>query len=287
MIPASRVTQALCHQKVFLERYPHLFKRALYITNSNRELAEDLVQEAFVLFTHSRPNLSDIVSLDSYLYGVLRNLRLSHLRQTTRHRLEQLSFAADRSFADRRLVIDPRPQIQVQDILRDVCRYACWRKETSISGSILLLRFFHGYFPSEVAKVVRSSRNAVAVWLMSARRESQLFLADPDWPGFSDRNQTAGRAGSDEAPGAPDIFTELRHEIFAARRGECLRPEYFHAIYHTSAGGVPRAALSHLVSCPCCLDAANQLLDLPPLHARHPIDVLSKEYEGAGESAAA
>jgi hypothetical protein len=36
---------------------------------------------------------------------------------------------------------------------------------------------------------------------------------------------------------------------------------------------VSRAVLSHLVSCPRCLDEANQLLGLPLLRERNPIDL--------------
>jgi len=51
--------------------------------------------------------------------------------------------------------IDPRDQIQVHDELRRVYQYACARKETSKAGSVLILRFFHGYYPSEIAKLLR------------------------------------------------------------------------------------------------------------------------------------
>jgi DNA-directed RNA polymerase specialized sigma24 family protein len=39
------------------------------------------------------------------------------------------------------------------------------RKETSKAGSVLLLRFFRGYYPSELAQVLRTPRQVVDTWL--------------------------------------------------------------------------------------------------------------------------
>jgi DNA-directed RNA polymerase specialized sigma24 family protein len=63
--------------------------------------------------------------------------------------------------------------------LRSICEYACIRKETSKARSILLLRFFHGYYPTETAQVLRTSRNNVDNWLTLARRETKLFQENP------------------------------------------------------------------------------------------------------------
>ncbi|MGH9945538.1 MAG: hypothetical protein ACRD9R_24555, partial [Pyrinomonadaceae bacterium] len=76
---------------------------------------------------------------------------------------------------------------------------------------------------------------------------------------------------------APDFSTELRREIFAARLGECFTPGRLLNLYQGGATGVPRSALSHLVSCPRCLDEANRLLDLPLLQERSAMDVLGIE----------
>ncbi|MGH9941643.1 MAG: RNA polymerase sigma factor, partial [Pyrinomonadaceae bacterium] len=175
---------------VFLVRYDRLLKWTLQITSSNRELAEDLVQEAFVQFTLAGPDPVAINNADHYLYTVLRNLHFSHLRRAARQRLEQLSSLEQNMTEDGRLAFDPRQRMRVQSALREVCRYACLRKETSLSGSVLILRFFHGYFPSEVAKLIRGSRNTVDVLLNSARREAQIFLTKPARPAFAKRGTT-------------------------------------------------------------------------------------------------
>src|SRR5262249_35506363 len=74
---------------------------------------------------------------------------------------------------------------------------------------------------------------------------------------------------------ASDLLTELRDHIFATRRGRCLAAEQLMKFYRTHKV-MPRTTLSHLVSCPSCLDEANRLLELAPLHERNVIDVLGR-----------
>jgi DNA-directed RNA polymerase specialized sigma24 family protein len=74
---------------------------------------------------------------------------------------------------------DPRDQLAVREELRRVCQYGCARKETSKAGSVLLLRFFLGYFPGEIARVTKSTRPAVEERLRLARAEAKAYLRDP------------------------------------------------------------------------------------------------------------
>lgn len=273
------VTKRLSHEEVFLERYDRLLKSALQITSSDRELAEDIVHDAFMQFTLSAPNLVAINNADHYLFGVLRHLHLSHLRRATRQRLEQLSTIEWGSTKVWFLGIDPEYRLQVQDELQAVCRYACLRKESSISASVLILRFFHGYYPGEIAKLLHSSRNIVDVHLKFARREAQAFLANPNSCAVVESNFASHPVPSDTANPLPDIFTELRREIFAARRGECFQPEQLLSIYQTGEAALTRATVSHLVSCLRCIDEVNKLLELLPLCERYPIDALGRECD--------
>jgi len=66
------------------------------------------------------------------------------------------------------------------NILRDGSHYACTRKETSKAGSVLILRFFHGYYPSEITKVIRGTRHAVDLRLRNACAEAKATLANPE-----------------------------------------------------------------------------------------------------------
>ncbi len=272
------ITNRLSLEEIFLKRYDYLLKSALRVTKYDREMAEDLVQEVFVRFTSGNPNVVAIDNIDNYLYAVLRNLHLAHIQRTTKQRLEQLStFEDDATGLDRRLVTDPQPQIRVQDELRAICRYACIRKETSISGSVLILRFFLGYFPTEVAQLIRCPRNVVEVRLNSARREAQGFLANPNSLTSFARSFTCHTPRLCSVQHTSNILDELRQEIFAAQRSPCLTSRELLDIYSYEKVKLTCRALSHLVSCPCCLNEASNLLGLQPLHERNPNDVLGRE----------
>ncbi|MBC7933237.1 MAG: sigma-70 family RNA polymerase sigma factor [Rubrivivax sp.] len=264
----------------FMERYARLLKWAQKIPDADRDLAEDIVHEAFLQFTQSGADHISINNFDQYLREVLRNAHRTHLRQSTPRRFQQLSAIAPDAAEALMSDADPRELLQARDMLGAICLYSCWRKETSIASSVLLLRFFHGYYPNEVAKLACKTRNAIDALLKSARRDLGIYLINQK-SGEPRRARTESSAPLSEqrAHLAPDIVAELRRIIFAARKGQCFQPQQLLATYAGGEAKVSRSLLSHLVSCPRCLDAANDILGLPALRHRSPVDFLGKESE--------
>jgi len=278
MTAAAGAAKDPSHEELFLERYNRLLKWAAQLTKPDHELAKDLVQESFLQFTLSAGDLLTITNIDNYLFGVVRNAYLTHLRQRSRHLHEPLpSFDFD-SAENLFLIVDPRPHIQVKDELRAICRHACMRKESSVTASILILRYFHGYVPSELAKLLHSSRNIVDVQISSARSEAIASLGSQNSVLQSGKGSLSDKRSRKNLGLPPDLLTELRQEIFATRRGECLDVQQLKNIYLTHKP-MPRSTLSHLVSCPRCLDEANKLLGLTPLRERNAIDVLGRSSD--------
>src|SRR5258707_13621328 len=72
------------HEDLFIQRYEWLRNWALQLTGHNREQAEDLLHDAFIQFTLTRPDLDSIQNLEGYLYGMLRNMHLSEVRRAAR-----------------------------------------------------------------------------------------------------------------------------------------------------------------------------------------------------------
>src|ERR1700730_940169 len=173
------------------------------MTASDRALAEDLLHDLFILFTLSQPDLVRIENLDNYLYTSLRNLHISQLRRATRGRFEQLSIV---EYESARLSLHSiargRDLIQAQDELRRICHYACARKETANAASVLILRFFHGYYPTEIAKVTRRTRKAIDKRLTAARVEAKAFLENS----LGNSKSLAFITGASEAVGTPEVF---------------------------------------------------------------------------------
>ena len=139
------------HVDLFIERYERLFLWSLQLTENDQEQAEDLLHDAFIQFTLSQPDLNKIENLEGYLRTMLRNIHVSQVRRSTRSPIRSLSIVEYDSAELGLRVVDPRTQMNFHDELRTVCEYACARKESSKAGSILILRFFHGYYPEEIS----------------------------------------------------------------------------------------------------------------------------------------
>jgi len=276
------------NEELFIERYDRLLRWSLQLTEQDHELAEDLLHDAFIQFTLSPADIDAIQNLEGYLYGMLRNLHLSQVRRTTRHRFQQLSIVEYESVLIGLRSVDPRTQIQVQQELRQICQYACTRKESSKAGSVLILRFFHGYYPSEIVKILRSTRKAVDDRLRLARAEAKAALDSPESLAFIGAKTIPEVVPTRFARDHEDFLGELRRTIFNARQGECLSRLELDELYGGRGQVSPSPEqLAHFVSCPECLDEINKRLNLPPLAERFPPDTVGNEprsKDGSGGS---
>ena len=272
------------HEELFLNRYRQLCAWALQLTDGNREQAEDLVHDTYIQFTLARPNLNAIGNLNGYLYTMMRNLNVSQLRRSQRKQPRTLSIV-DYDCAELCLrSADPREQITLQDELRQICQYACMRKQTSKAGSVLILRFLHGYFPREIAQVTLSTREAVEERLRIARSEVRQYLHDPKSLRFMSeepiQSMQVPRMGF--AQTTDQLVDELRQTIFDSRQGHCLEHKQLRKLYETRNSAVDSIFLAHLVSCPHCLDEVNDTLGLPLLNERFTTDTLKTDNRFKG-----
>src|SRR5215467_10944993 len=258
-------------EQLFTERYEGLLAWAMRLTNQQRDAAEDLVQDAFVQFVLGRTRLEEIENIDGYLRRMLRYMHVSRLSRSAQHLHEAALSVAD--YDSCKLgwaAIEPPRRMQAFEELHQICTYACERKESSRAVSVLILRFFHDYFPTEIASILNSSRHCVDQWQRLARREVKLFMDEPgrlrfvNGAGPSDPNQI--RYFKSDC----DLMAELRQMIFNSRRGECLSNEELEDAYNgDSPDALTTAKLAHIVSCRACLDVVNSLLGLPQLAQRY------------------
>ena len=276
------------HESLFLQRYERLVAWAAGLCGHDREQAEDLVHDAFLAFTQARPDLSDIDNLDGYLRGMLKKLRVSAVRQATRGGPTSLSMI-DHDSAALGLRAVGAATVEAKHELDCVCRYACARKSSSKAGSILILRFFHGYFPSEIARIARCDARVVDELLRIARREAKLFRDAPSRLKFftETRNIPPLSVADTAAPDDPDEFLRaLQDAIFKAVVGTCPTPETLEAFYAAPASAsastrsMDAAGLAHLVSCRACLDLINSILRLTSSDHRSPHDMLGPGSRG-------
>jgi hypothetical protein len=179
---------------------------------------------------------------------------------------------------------DARDQIKAQDELRQACHYACVRKESSWAGSVLVLRFFYGYYPSEIAQVMRTTRQSVDQGLRIARGEARLSLSSPRSLSFMKGSATIPFGQTGFARQTDEFLIELRQMIFKSRQGRCLSRRQLQGLYATTEHGVIKSEeLAHIVSCPTCLDTVNHLLGLPLLADRYPTDTMGRDKRDKGD----
>ena len=256
-------------EQLFTERYAELRVWALYLTNQEPDTADDLVQDAFVQWVLSRSRLEEIENIDGYLRTMLRNMHFSRITRAAQRLHETLSIADYDSCHFGWTALEPPRRMQASEDLQQICAYACFRKESSKAGSVLILRFFHNYFPTEIAGILNSSRNCVDQWQRLARREAKLFMNRPGGLRFvngeAPKPHPVRHLRADD-----DLMLNLRQLIFNSCRGECLSQSELNQIYaNGQAETLTTAKLAHLVSCPKCLEAVNVLLGLPRLAERY------------------
>jgi RNA polymerase sigma factor (sigma-70 family) len=273
------------HEELFLERYKRLRACALQLTENDRGQAEDLLHDTYIQFTLTRPDLNAIGNLNAYLYTMMRNLHVSQLRRSLRRQYRTLSIVDYDSVQLGLRAANPNEQVEFQDALRQICQYACMRKQTSKAGSVLILRFLHGYYPREIAQVMRSTRQAVEERLRIARNEARQYLQDPKSLRFMYQHpaETIHASQVGFAQTSDKLINELRQTIFDSRQGDCLTRRQLEKLYreneHSVVDGV---LLAHLVSCPQCLDEVNRILNLPLLSERFMIDALGTDHGSKG-----
>src|SRR5262249_30027661 len=139
-------------------------------------------------------------------------------------------------------------RLQVQDELCRICQYAGIRKNSSKVGSVVILRFFQGYYPNEIAAVTRSSRANVDKMLQRARTEARQFVKDPDSLSFLHGDQKAPDLNIRFGQKAEDLLNQLRQALYETRLGKCLAPEQLRAVYESDSGDrLTHELLAHVV----------------------------------------
>jgi DNA-directed RNA polymerase specialized sigma24 family protein len=103
MRPAqSNSPQRVKFEELFFAHHARLLAWALQLARGNRWEADDLVQELFVQFARSSPDLDQIRRPEDYLFSVLRNLQYARLRRAGRSAIDDLSIVDYDSIAQLR-----------------------------------------------------------------------------------------------------------------------------------------------------------------------------------------
>jgi DNA-directed RNA polymerase specialized sigma24 family protein len=288
--PMFEVSSA--HMDVFAERYYQLLVAARSLTK-NQGQAMELVHDALIEFLRHSPDLNTIKNLDGYLRTLISNLfklqkKRMNVKSDCEFSIENYESVESRlpGVADR--YCNPYLLLQIQDVLRVICEYACVHKERSKVGSVLLLRFFHGYHTSEISRIMKVRGSAVSNLLKIARSEVGLYLNNPKHLRLSDENvRIQARSRLNYGCLVDDVVGELRRAIFQSPSNhKCILQFKLHKLYDGQCQhGIDCNTLAHIVGCVDCLDGVNSFLGLKLLSMRYPTDTLSrctKEWKMCG-----
>src|SRR5688500_4770793 len=104
------------HEEIFVGRFDRLTVWARQIAG-DPDAADDLVQDAYLRFTTSRPDLERIQDLDAYLYRIVQNLHLSRVRRSGRVSVMPVSVLDFDSAATGWRSLDPAARVAGADDL--------------------------------------------------------------------------------------------------------------------------------------------------------------------------
>lgn len=259
-IRTSKTEQAL--EEYFLDHYAWLMRWSLRFTANDQDGAEDLVHDLYVRLVQLQPQLQSVGNIKSYLYTTLRNLHISRCKRRQMLQVEALSLVDYDSVLVGLQAQDGRHFVSLRSDLRRICEYACQRRATLKGASILLLRFFFDFLPSEIAKLANMSRAAVDEALRVARAEAKMLLSRPKSLRFPAQNISLYFSDQPSPERTEDLLSELRRGILNAAQGACGSIADWTEIYSCEENPLSTERLAHLSGCFDCLQAVCRLLGL-------------------------
>jgi DNA-directed RNA polymerase specialized sigma24 family protein len=268
----QKVEKAIDSEKLFLDHYAWLRRKAQILLRGSLGDADDLVHDLYVSFVQSqaRPNLDDPDRLRGYLNRTLENFFISKTRRNGSDALSGLIVSDFDTIEYALTAVDRSQLLVVRSDLATICEYACLRRWSNRAASVMILRFFFGYFPSEIAELLRSKRSAVDTLTRTARLEARAYLTRPGTLVFMENKPRTTPRFSPYLPDNPaDLNAELRRRLFSETEGTCFAPfEISNRYTEPPRSPFSTLELAHIVSCSSCLDRVNDALQLPSLSMR-------------------
>lgn len=153
-------------EELFHAHYPLVYRTAYSVTGS-REDAEDVVQTIFLRLYRSGELAGVKRNPRAYLYRAAVNTAVSAIRSRRKHVLTSDPAELDRPTEARTSGEETGLQGQFLEALAQLNPGAV---------EILVLRYEHNYSDAEIAKLLGTSRSAIAVRLFRARARLRKFM---------------------------------------------------------------------------------------------------------------
>ena len=260
---------------MFAAKYAWLLRWALHFSHNDRPAAEDLVQDTFLRVLISWDKLYHLHNPEPLLYSHLRYAYLTERRKGKSYAFQSLSVLDADTLSIGIYSSSSFDRIEVQNELRSILQFLLWRRNSAKFASVFLLRFFHGYFPEEIAAISRVTRHSVDLSLRQARAELKEYLLQPRHSGAPVKQVIPEITRPSLAIPVNEFVDELKHLLFRNSRDICptsddLRQRYLAKPYRA----IECQLLAHISTCKSCLNLVTTLCGAPPPSARSMEDSL-------------
>jgi RNA polymerase sigma-70 factor, ECF subfamily len=153
-------------RRVYEATSAHLFGVALRILN-RRDLAEDVLQEAFVNVWHHAGSYQATQGQPmTWLISIVRNKALDHLRAGQRHVADSLDETEDEEHEGRQVADDrPNPMQLLLQAADALAIRGCMDALDASPRQCLALAYYHGLSHSEVAEHIAAPLGSVKAWV--------------------------------------------------------------------------------------------------------------------------
>ena len=260
---------------MFVAKYAWMMRWALHFVHNDRTAAEDLVQDAFVRVLLSWNRLHSLHDLDPLLYSHLRYAYLTERRKSRGYATQSLTFIEQDTLAISLSAASSFDHIEVQNELRSILAFFLWRRTSAKFASIFLLRFFHGYYPEEIAAIALISRHSIDLSLRQARAELKTYLMEPRQSDAPERRRVPEFNKPNLPIPAHEFIDELKSIMFGCSRTPCPSSEELTQRYlEFPLRPIACEVLSHISTCKTCLEMVTDVCGVPPPSARSMEDSL-------------
>lgn len=143
--------------------------RHCYFRVSDRDLANDLVQETFIRTWNYIAKGNDIKNIRAFLYRVATNLIISEYRKRKPVSLDAMK---EKGFDVR---LDNREDMQVSVEVKEILQVL--DKMRSKYREVITMRYIDELFPREIAEILNTTENVVSVRIHRGLKELKKILS--------------------------------------------------------------------------------------------------------------
>lgn len=150
------------------DEYSDAIFRHCYLRLSNRDIAKELMQDAFMkAFLYAKKG-QQIDNIRALLYRIANNLIVDYVRKAKESSLDALQEAGfDPTGADDKGLAD---RLDDQRVVREMARLKHDERQ------VITMRFVDGMKPQEIADILGVSANVISVRIHRALKELRAFL---------------------------------------------------------------------------------------------------------------